>query len=116
MSVNPPPYPVIAVLGPTASGKTSIALKIAQKFNGIIINCDSRQIYEEMLIGTASPTEEEKKQVEHRLFNFISPKLQFNASDYANLASQAIKEVWQKNKLPILVGGQAFIILQFQKV
>ena len=91
MSVNPPSYPVIAVLGPTASGKTSIALKIAQKFKGIIINCDSRQIYEEMLIGTASPSEEEKKQVEHRLFNFISPKLQFNASDYANLASQAIK-------------------------
>lgn len=108
MSVNPPTYPVIAVLGPTASGKTSIALKIAQKFNGIIINCDSRQIYEEMLIGTASPTEEEKKQVEHRLFNFVSPKLQFNASDYANLASQAIKEAWQKNKLPILVGGTGF--------
>ena len=108
MSEKLSPYPVLAVLGPTASGKTSIALKIAKEFNGIIINCDSRQIYEEMLIGTASPTEKEKQQVEHRLFNFISPKLQFNASDYANLASKEIKEVWQKNKIPILVGGTGF--------
>ena len=108
MSVNLSSHPVLGVLGPTASGKTSIALKIAQKFNGIIINCDSRQIYEEMFIGTASPTKGEKKLAEHKLFNFISPKLQFNASDYANLASQTIKEVWQKNKLPILVGGTGF--------
>ncbi len=79
---------VISVLGPTASGKTSVAIKIAKEYNGIIVNCDSRQIYEEMLIGTASPTGEEKNIVEHRLFNFLSPKLQFNASDYANLAAE----------------------------
>ncbi len=108
MSSNLSFHPVLAVLGPTASGKTSIALKIAQKFNGIIINCDSRQIYEEMLIGTASPTAEEKKLVEHKLFNFVSPEQQFNASDYATLASQAIKEVWQNKQIPILVGGTGF--------
>ena len=108
MSDNLPPYPVLAVLGPTASGKTSAALKIATEFKGVIINCDSRQIYEDMIIGTASPTTDEKKQVEHKLFNFISPKQQFNASDYAVLASQAIKEVWQKQQIPILVGGTGF--------
>ncbi|MBQ2594760.1 MAG: tRNA (adenosine(37)-N6)-dimethylallyltransferase MiaA [Candidatus Riflebacteria bacterium] len=101
-------YPVLAVLGPTASGKTSAALKIAKEFNGVIINCDSRQIYEGMIIGTASPSDEEKQQVEHKLFNFVSPNIQFNASDYATLSAQAIKEVWQKKQIPILVGGTGF--------
>ncbi len=101
-------FPVLAVLGPTASGKTSAALKIAKEFNGVIINCDSRQIYEGMIIGTASPSDEEKQQVEHKLFNFVSPKLQFNASDYAILSAQAIKEVSHNNQLPILVGGTGF--------
>ena len=100
--------PVLAVLGPTASGKTSAALKIAKEFNGVIINCDSRQIYEGMIIGTASPSDEEKQQVEHKLFNFVSPNIQFNASDYATLSAQAIKEVWQKKQIPILVGGTGF--------
>ncbi len=99
---------VLAILGPTASGKTSVALKIAKESNGVIINCDSRQIYQEMFIGTASPTEKEKNQVEHRLFNFLSPKQQFNASDYAKLAAEEIKKVWSESKLPILVGGTGF--------
>lgn len=100
--------PVLAILGPTASGKTSVALKMAKKHDGIIINCDSRQIYQEMLIGTASPTKEEKSVVEHRLFNFLSPRVQFNASDYAKLAVEEIRRVWKENKLPILVGGTGF--------
>lgn len=99
---------VLAILGPTASGKTSVALKIAKESNGVIINCDSRQIYQEMLIGTASPTEKEKNIVEHRLFNFLSPEMLFNASDYAKLAADEIKKVWSESKLPILVGGTGF--------
>ena len=99
---------VLAILGPTASGKTSVALKIAKENNGIIINCDSRQIYQEMLIGTASPTEKEKSIVEHRLFNFLSPNMQFNASDYAKLAADEIRKVWSESKLPVLVGGTGF--------
>ena len=108
MSDNNMKKQVISVLGPTASGKTSVAIKIAKEYNGIIVNCDSRQIYEEMLIGTASPTDEEKNIVEHRLFNFLSPQKQFNASDYANLAAEEIKKIWQENKLPVLVGGTGF--------
>ncbi|MBP5469704.1 MAG: tRNA (adenosine(37)-N6)-dimethylallyltransferase MiaA [Candidatus Riflebacteria bacterium] len=99
---------VLAILGPTASGKTSVALKIAKESNGVIINCDSRQIYQGMLIGTASPTEKEKNIVEHRLFNFLSPEMQFNAADYAKLAADEIKKVWSESKLPILVGGTGF--------
>ena len=99
---------VLAVLGPTASGKSSVAIQIAKEKNGVIINCDSRQIYREMIIGTASPTDKEKEEVPHKLFNFLSPKLQFNASDYAKAASEAIKETWAESRLPILVGGTGF--------
>ena len=96
------------LIGPTASGKTSIALELAKKYGGIIINCDSRQIYKDMLIGTASPTQKEKEMVEHKLFNFVSPTIQFNASDYAILAVEEIKRAWANNCLPILVGGTGF--------
>ena len=99
---------VISVLGPTASGKTAVAIEIAKKFNGVIINCDSRQIYQEMFIGTASPTPEEKAIVEHRLFNFVSPTTLYNASDYATAAANEIQKVWQEGKLPILTGGTGF--------
>lgn len=99
---------VLAVLGPTASGKTELTLEIAKKFNGVIINCDSRQLFSEMIIGTASPSEEEKKQAEHRLFNFLAPSTLFSAYDYSNVAVSEIEKVWNENKLPILAGGTGF--------
>ena len=99
---------VIAVLGPTASGKTELTLNIAQKFNAVVINCDSRQLYSEMLIGTASPSDEEKKLAEHRLFNFLSPAVMYSAYDYSETAVKEIKKVWAENKLPILTGGTGF--------
>ena len=99
---------IIAILGPTASGKSSVALEIAKEFNATLINCDSRQIYKEMIIGTASPTQKEKSLVKHRLFNFLSPRIQFNASDYAKLAVEEIKKSWENKTLPILVGGTGF--------
>lgn len=99
---------VLAVLGPTASGKTALTLELAKRFNGVIVNCDSRQIYEEMFIGTASPTESEKKQAAHRLFNYISPLKQINAGDYAYAAAEEIKKIWAEGRLPILAGGTGF--------
>jgi tRNA dimethylallyltransferase len=99
---------VLAILGSTASGKSSLAIEVAKKFGGVIINCDSRQIYEGMFIGTASPSFEEKKRIDHRLFNFITPNILFNASDFAKLAVKEIKKVWSENKLPVLVGGTGF--------
>lgn len=107
-NTNTDKKPVLAVLGPTASGKTALTLELAKRLNGVIINCDSRQIYEGMLIGTASPTNEEKSVVPHMLFNFLSPDKQFNASDYAFAAADAIKRVWSANQLPILAGGTGF--------
>lgn len=108
MTTKPENKNIIAILGSTASGKTSVALKVAQKLDGVIINCDSRQIYKNMLIGTASPSEKEKSLIEHRLFNFLSPEKQYNAADYAKAAANAIKEIWNKNKFPILTGGTGF--------
>ncbi len=100
--------PVLAVLGPTASGKTSLALKIAGAFNCEIINCDSRQIYREMRIGTARPSDSEMQQFPHHLFDLINPDQAFSAADYSDHACRKIKEIWQRNRIPLLTGGTGF--------
>lgn len=100
--------PVIAVLGPTASGKSSLAINIALKFDGEIVNCDSRQIYQEMNIGTAKPTYEEQKLVKHHLFDLIKPSEKFSAGDYLNAARKVIREINQRGKTPVLAGGTGF--------
>lgn len=100
--------PVLAVLGPTASGKTSLALKIAQAYKCEIVNCDSRQIYREMLIGTAKPDNSQMQQVPHHLFDLINPDQAFSAADYSDLAVKVIKEIWQRGSIPLLTGGTGF--------
>ncbi len=100
--------PVLAVLGPTASGKTSLALEIADKFACEIVNCDSRQIYSEMHIGTACPTPEELRRAPHHLFNFLSPAATFSAADFAAAAAACSKEIWARGKIPLLTGGTGF--------
>lgn len=99
---------IYAVLGATASGKTDKAIELALQFGGEIVNCDSRQIYDEMYIGTASPTNEEKAKVKHHLFNFLSPEKKFSASDYQEIAVPCIKEILSRGKIPILTGGTGF--------
>lgn len=100
--------PVLAVLGPTASGKTALAIAIARQFNCEIVNCDSRQIYTDMYIGTACPSESEKREVVHHLFNFVSPSRSFSAADYAEAASECIRGIWQRGRIPLLTGGTGF--------
>lgn len=97
--------PCIAIFGPTASGKSSLALKIAQQFNGVIVSADSMQIYKEMNIGTAKPTKEEMSLVPHRMINICSPGDNFSVYDYKIQAEAEIKEILSSGKLPILVGG-----------
>lgn len=99
---------IIAVLGPTASGKSKLAIDIAKKFTGEIVNCDSRQIYKYMNIGTAKPGFEEQQIVKHHLFNLVEPDVKFSAGDYANVAVDVIKKIWQKGLVPVLVGGTGF--------
>lgn len=100
--------PVLAVLGPTASGKTALAIEIARRFDGEIVNCDSRQVYRGMQIGTASPSSEERRQVPHHLFNFLSPAENFSAADYALKAAEVCREIWNRRKIPLLTGGTGF--------
>lgn len=101
---------LIVLLGPTASGKTDLAIKLAKKFNGEIVSADSRQIYKEMDIGTAKPGKSELKAVPHHLISLVSPKKKFSVAQYQKKAFEVIDKILSKGKLPILTGGGAFYI------
>lgn len=96
---------VAAVVGPTASGKTALAIELAKRFNGEIISCDSMQIYKGMDIGTAKPTEEEKCGIPHHMIDIIEPSESFSAADYAPMAKAAADGIISRGKLPIFCGG-----------
>ena len=101
---------VIVIVGPTASGKTSLAIKLAKKINGEIVSCDSMQIYKDMNIGTAKPTIEEQNKIKHYLIDIISPEERFSVSDYQTHALKAIEEILKKGKIPIVVGGTGLYV------
>ena len=96
---------LVAVIGPTASGKTDFAVAIAERLNGEVISCDSMQIYRGMDIGTAKPTPEETRGVPHHLIDIVEPSDPFSAADYAVLASAAVSDIVSRGKLPIFCGG-----------
>ena len=102
--------PVIVVAGPTASGKTALAINIAKKYNGEIVNADSMQIYKFMDIGTAKPTKEEQSEARHHLLDFIEPDCEFSVADYTELAHKVIADIYQRGKLPIICGGTGLYI------
>ena len=97
--------PVIAVVGPTATGKTALGIGLARRFGGEIVSCDSMQIYRGLPIGTAQPDQEELAQAPHHLVGFLDVGEPFSVSDYVNLAGRTITEIAGRGKLPILVGG-----------
>ena len=101
---------LIVVLGPTASGKSELAVKLARKFNGEVVSVDSRQVYKGMDIGTGKVTKQEMAGVPHHLLDIASPKTRFNVSQYRKLALKAINKIFKKNKTPILCGGTGFYI------
>lgn len=105
-----PRRPVVVVVGPTASGKTALALKLAQKFNGEIVNADSRQIYQELAIGSAPPTAAEQKKVPHHLVAEFSPREVISVAKYRKLAEKKIRAIAARGKLPILAGGHTLLI------
>jgi|SRR5680860_511342 len=98
---------LLIILGPTASGKSDLAIKIAKLFNGEIISADSRQVYKEMNIGTAKPS---KGKIRYHLLDIIEPNKRFSAAQYKELACNAIKDIQNRNKLPILCGGTGLYI------
>ncbi|HOD39786.1 MAG TPA: tRNA (adenosine(37)-N6)-dimethylallyltransferase MiaA, partial [Candidatus Wallbacteria bacterium] len=101
---------VPVIVGPTASGKTALAIKIAQKFDAEIISCDSRQIYKYMDIGTAKPSRGELDAVNHHLIDIITPDRSFSYADFAACAAEKIKEITGRKKLPLIVGGTGFYL------
>lgn len=94
-----------AIVGPTAVGKTALAIAVAKQLNAEIISCDSMQIYRGMDIGTAKASREEREQVPHHLIDLLEPDMPFTVADYQKLAKQVIIDLNQKGKLPLLVGG-----------
>ena len=96
---------IILVFGPTASGKSTFAIKLAKKINGEIINADSMQVYKELQILTARPRKKDQKNIKHHLYGFRSAKKIFSTGEWLTLAKKKIKEIQKKNKVPILVGG-----------
>jgi tRNA dimethylallyltransferase len=95
----------VVVLGPTASGKTTLALTIARRFEGEIVNCDSVSMYRKFEIGTAKPTAAERAQVPHHLFDFVEPAGYITAGEYARRARQALREIASRGHLPVVSGG-----------
>ena len=96
---------IIAVVGHTASGKTELAIRLAERLGGEIVCCDSMQIYRVMNIGTAKPTPEEQARVPHHLFDFIDPHRSYSCADYCTDAEEAIADILSRGKLPIVCGG-----------
>ena len=96
---------IIAIVGPTAVGKTALAIELAKRYNGEIISCDSMQVYKGMDIGTAKPTRDEMATVKHHLINVKEPNENFSCADYAVLAKKAIEDIAKRGKTPIFCGG-----------
>jgi tRNA dimethylallyltransferase len=97
--------PLVVLCGATATGKTAIALELAERFNGEIISADSRQVYRWLDIGTAKATAEERRRVSHHLLDVVDPDEDFSAADFARLGRAAIDRIHLRGRLPLLVGG-----------
>ena len=113
--------PVIAVVGPTASGKTSLSIEIAKNFSGQVVSADSMQIYEKMNIATAKPTEDEMQGIKHHLIGFQPVDKKFSVAEYVTLANESIEKIHNDGNLPIIAGGTGLYVdsllqnIQFSK-
>ena len=105
--------PVVAIIGPTASGKTALAISLAEQFQGEIINADSRQVYRCMDIGTAKPTLEEQSKARHHLLELLNPDQDFSLGAFLALAKSAAEDIHRRDRLPLLVGGTGQYIWAF---
>lgn len=102
--------PIVAVVGPTASGKSDLAVEICLRFNGEAVSADSMQIYKGLDISTAKPTEEEKKGVPHHMMDFLDNTESFSVAEYQKMAGECIRDIYSRGKLPVIVGGTGLYI------
>ncbi len=101
---------VIVICGPTASGKTGLSVKLAQRMNGEVISCDSMQIYKDMTIGTAKVTKKEMQGIPHYLIDFVSPDERYSVAEFQKDAEKAIGDIVARGKTPIVVGGTGLYV------
>lgn len=101
---------ILIITGPTATGKTELAIDLAKKYNGEIISADSMQIYKYLDIGTAKPTLEEQNKVKHHLIDFVEPNKEYSVQQYVEEADNIIQKLFKESKLPIIVGGTGLYI------
>ena len=101
---------VIVICGPTASGKTALSIELAKQINGEIVSADSMQIYKDMDIGTAKPSQEEMQGIKHYLVGEVSPTIRYSVADFKRAAINAIEEIIKKGKTPIVVGGTGLYV------
>lgn len=104
------PIKLISVVGPTASGKTALAVELAKKYNGEIISADSMQIYKGMSIATAKPSDEEKQGIPHHLMDFLQSDKTYSVADFVNDAKACIEDIVSRGKLPIIAGGTGLYV------
>jgi len=102
--------PVIVIVGPTASGKSTLGIGVALALNGEIINCDSVQVYKEIQIATAKVPVQERKGIPHHLIDFVPPQINYTAGEWAREAAARIDEIEQRGRVPLLVGGTGFYL------
>lgn len=112
-SLNEQKIKIAAVTGPTASGKTALAIELAKRHGGEIISCDSMQIYRTMDIGTAKPTKDELAEVPHHLIDVLPPDAPYSCSDYVKDAERAVEDIVSRGKLPIFCGGTGLYLDRF---
>lgn len=101
---------VVAIGGPTATGKTALSLALAQRFGGEIINADSMQVYRQLSVGTAKPTAEERAQAPHHLLDFLPPEQPYSVADFTAAAVDLIGQITARGRLPLVVGGTGLYI------
>lgn len=103
-------YPVLCVVGPTASGKTALSVRLAKALDGEVVSMDSMQIYRGMDIGTAKPSMADRQEIPHHLVDIVEPSECFTVAQYAKLAQQTIQDILDRGKVPLLVGGTGFYL------
>ena len=104
---------MLAVVGPTASGKSDLAVELSKKYHGEVVSCDSMQLYKKMNIGTAKPTVEEMQGITHHLIDFLEPGVEYSVSDYVGDAEKCVKALEDRNVLPIFCGGTGLYVDSF---
>ena len=104
---------ILAVVGPTASGKTAVSVELARRLGGEVVSCDSMQVYRRMNIGTAKPTVEEMCGVPHHLIDAVEPDAPFSCAEYVTRAGETVKDIAVRGKLPILCGGTGLYLDRF---